>query len=86
MPPDVKGGEPTVEETSRIPYEQLSEEPRAADATYPVGPQLTVGDGFRLGCGLILAFLGFLFVLVIGLGLLFVAAAALRIPIPLFPS
>ncbi|MBI2939008.1 MAG: hypothetical protein HYY04_01110 [Chloroflexi bacterium] len=47
------------------------------------GPALTVGDGFRFGCGLILAGVAFYFLVVIAIALFALVAVIFDIPLPI---
>ena len=48
-------------------------------------PQLTVNDGFRFGCGFILAYLAFYFAVVIVLAVAVLLALLFNIPLPFTP-
>lgn len=71
-----------MEETNQIRYEPTPEEPHGQEP-YAVGPQLTIGDGFRFGCGFIFAGVAFFFAAVIALALLYLATLLLGVPVPL---
>ncbi len=59
------------------PEEELpAEEPRVSDL------RLTVADGFRFGCGFLLAGLAFAFILLIAAAALGVAALLVGVPLP----
>lgn len=54
----------------------------AEEEAIPSAPLLTVGDGFRFGCGLILAGVAFSFLLVIATALSVLLAILLDLPLP----
>lgn len=62
--------------------EPASEEQVVVDERDAYAPHLTVADGFRFGCGLILVFVAFLFLLVIGAAAAVLAALLLGVPLP----
>lgn len=62
--------------------ESTSEEQVVADERDAYAPHLTVADGFRFGCGLILVFVAFLFLLVIGAAAAVLTALLLGVPLP----
>lgn len=51
-----------------------------------VETRLTVGDGFRFGCGLMVAFLIFFFAILIVLTALVLLGALLNLRLPFLPS
>ncbi len=57
-----------------------AEQPAGAEESYPYPPPLTVADGFRFGCGMILAGVAFAF-----LGIILVAALLLLAMVAGFP-
>lgn len=57
----------------------------AEEESIPTAPLLTVGDGFRFGCGLILAVIAFSFLVVIATALSLLLAILLDLPLPFNP-
>ncbi len=68
---------PSTTEDATVDEEIVEEEVRDAYA-----PHLTVADGFRFGCGLILVSLAFVFLLLIGGAVAVLLAVLLNIPLP----
>ncbi len=62
--------------------EMAPDEPVAAEEVYGVEPHLTMADGFRFGCGLILSFVAFSFVLVILVAAGVLLGMLLGMPLP----
>jgi len=59
---------------------------RLADDEQRVAITLGVGDGFKFGCGFILAGIAFYFALIIVVGAAFLVATILNLPIPFGPG
>jgi hypothetical protein len=59
-----------------------ADEQPAVEETYDSVPHLTVADGFRLGCGLILSLVAFGFILVILAATGVLLAMVLGLPLP----
>ena len=56
------------------------------DEEQRVAITLTVGDGFKFGCGLILAGVAFYFALIMVVAAAFLVATILNLPLPLAPT
>ncbi len=56
--------------------------PPTAEERYVEAPRLTVGDGFRFGCGLLLAVVAFNFILAILAATVLLLAMLLNVPLP----
>ncbi len=70
------------------PYASVNAEPKATDATSEpteqrVGITVSIADGFRFGCGLILAGVVFYSALVVVVAFLVGVAMLLNLPLPL---
>ena len=76
MPPDM---ERTIHD------EPVASDDYAEDEPIQTAPLLTVGDGFRFGCGLILAMVAFTFLVVIASALSLLLAILLDLPLPFNP-
>ncbi len=61
-----------------------AEDQVAPEERYVEPPRLTVADGFRFGCGLLLAVVAFSFILAIVVTTLVLLAMLLRVPLPPF--
>jgi hypothetical protein len=84
-PPSSSTGTSTPRVT-RPPSAPEPAEERWADEEQRVAITLTVGDGFKFGCGLILAGVAFYFALIMVVAAAFLVATILNLPLPFAPT